>query len=476
MSAPRVLNYADVRQGTNTSDHTYQTARVELVDSSGRPLMAVKGSTWNLMNYCVSLKTNGVYKNNPWDIDETHSSYMTRKAKQLHKILNMIDNAPAGNENDFLLLQEIDIFLSPHPKLQVTPQQQIERYALKNQFEKNLQTRGWKMIVKVGKTQQPLAILYNAKTLQATGAPQGVFTTATHQNRGLAQEFIHLPTNSGVTLVNLHLDYAADYSQTIPQYQTQQAQLGKFTVMGGDTNHAPNQQIVGLINTWSNITNLEGDIVANNRIAITGIHQNKQNIQKCYDGFFANPTCDPANPRRNTMVKITEEEGEVFKKDAATGEYVVELLSKNPHEHLSAPGEPWRRGGYSDYLKKQSSTQTILGSMGAWIKDNPYLFLSFFLILPLIGYGLYQGIKALTSYCHTKQDRSVASSAMSNANLHARLGVGQQNNASSAAPVMSNQVVFENLPAGGNPRQFMQPQLRAQTEVDVPSALEFKAN
>ena len=354
MSASRE-NDADPRIGYNTSDHTYQSARVVLVDAQDQPLLAVKGCTWNLMNYGVSLKTNGTHPNNPWDFDEDHTSYMIRKKRQLDKILTIIITASAADENDFFFLQEVDIFFPAHPKLNVTELQQAERNELITEFDNKLQALGWKIISKKGGlTQQALVTLFNTKILQINGAATSVFPTTKKQCRGLAQEFIHLTTHQSVALVNLHLDYSIDYSQSIPEYQRHQAKEGKFTVMGGDTNHAPNQGIVGLINTWSNITNLAGDL---NGIAY--LHKNTAHIMKCYDGFFANPTQDPVNPLNHTSVHITEQAAEVFKivgayKVDGRNTFVVAALPANPHVHRSAPGEPWRRGGYSEHLESKA--------------------------------------------------------------------------------------------------------------------------
>jgi hypothetical protein len=364
MSTSRV-NDADPRIGTNTSDHTYQSARVVLVDAQEKPLLSLQGCTWNLMNYGISLKTNGFHPNNPWDFDEDHLTYMIRKTRQLNKIIEIIEDS---DENDFFLLQEVDIFFPASPKLKVTASQQKTRNLLKLGFEINLRALGWKILLQPGsKTQQPLVILFNTKSLQISGAGQGVFPTATHQCRGVAQEFIHLPTQQPVTLVNLHLDYETDYSKVIPDFQLQQTRSGKFTIMAGDTNHAPNQEIVGLINTWSNITNISGE-----KNGISHLHKNFSHIKKCYDGFFANPSQDRANPLNQTAVHITEQAAEVFKIDT-TGKFVVEPLPANPHVHRSAPGEPWRRGGYADYLQRNKIAKTC-GGMTVSISTNRDVF------------------------------------------------------------------------------------------------------
>jgi hypothetical protein len=186
----------------------------------------------------------------------------------------------------------------------------------------------------------------------------------------LAQEFIHLTTAKHATIVNLHLDYNADYSVTIPDYQKQQVAQGKLTIMGGDTNHAPNQEIVGLMNNWSNITNIAGEINRSGEVTgISHLHKDSQHIIKCYDGFFANPTQD-------TSVRVTAQEAEVFEKNAA-GDFIVKTLPANPHVHRSAPGQPWRRGGYIDFLKEKEEKKSdgvknhykgsIFGSFKAWV-------------------------------------------------------------------------------------------------------------
>ncbi len=339
-------NFADPRIGINTSDHTYQSARVSLVDAEDKILLSLKGCTWNLMNYGISLATNGTHMNNPWDFDEDHETYIKRKTRQLDKIITLIHKGPEHDQNDFFLLQEVDIFFPAHEKLKITLEQQAARDFLKTQFEKKLHEQGWDIIFQSGTaTQLPLVILYNTKNLNISNASYGVFPTHKRQCRGLAQEFIHQTSERTVTLVNLHLDYAADYSKTIPEFQLQQTQQGKFTIMGGDTNHAPNQRIVGLINNWNNITNLSGG-----KHGISHHHRNSQQIAKCYDGFFANPDSQ-------TAVHVTEQAAEVFKIDAQSN-YIVVNLPASFHVHRSAPGEPWRRDGYKDYMQRRIASST----------------------------------------------------------------------------------------------------------------------
>jgi hypothetical protein len=112
-----------------------------------------------------------------------------------------------------------------------------------------------------------------------------------------------------------------------------------FTIMGGDTNHAPNTEIVGLINNWNNITNIHG---TDDGKHLTGHHED--DVNKCYDGFFANPSS------KETSLMITEEKGEVFKK-LADDSFCIRTLDpaleyKDHHRHVAPPGRAWQRGAW----------------------------------------------------------------------------------------------------------------------------------
>lgn len=335
------ISDADPRIGLNTSDHTVQSIAVTILNND-KPILTMAGSTWNLMNKCTSKNDHPqkLYKNNPWNYTEDPTLYLNRKKRQFDKIIQTIKS---GNK-DFMFLQEIDCLTSPtfFPN-----QSDKDAYnILKNEFIKNLKQLGWNMEMSTpGKGIKPLATLYNTKTLQPTGSKQSVLDGVAFEC-----EFLHRESNQKVTLTNLHLAYDKDYSQILPQYQEAQVQANKITFMGGDTNHAPNFRIQGLINNWNNCTNLDGDDFGN--ISDIHIHNSDPNkiIKKCFD-------CFAVNPSQTTRAVIVETEGEVFRPDPnRRGGFIVETLRPELEyadhaTHQSAPGKPWIRGGWTEYTK-----------------------------------------------------------------------------------------------------------------------------
>jgi len=322
---------ADVRKRQNTSDHTYQTVKVDLLDAEDNSLCSVTGSTWNLMNWCWSKADNKKYfnkpyNNNPWDHTDTHESYYDRKDRQFKKIIAIIE---ADIDSAFFLLQEVDC-------LTYLPISDQERYwALRTAFESKLASLGWALI-RSEDGNKPLVTLFNTRVLQQTqaSAPKTVLTQG--KGIGFECEFTHVTTQKTVTLTNVHLDYSADYTQTLPAYQREQTAANKFTIIGGDMNHAPGQKIVGLITNGQHATNLgstpDGTVT-----------DYDQGVLKQLDGVLV-------NPGQQTQVRVTVTKGEVFQRDGAE----FSVVEFNPNRSVtSKPGQPYveDRGSYFQALR-----------------------------------------------------------------------------------------------------------------------------
>tara|TARA_R110000868_G_scaffold160018_5_gene389291 strand:+ start:221 stop:2221 length:2001 start_codon:yes stop_codon:yes gene_type:complete len=340
--------YADPRKNKkNTSDHAYQSTSVRFLDANEKPVFCVAGSTWNLMNRCVSKearykKSNGKYnfKNNPWNIDETDKVFHERKQEQFRQIIDIIKSGP----KDFIFLQEIDCLTFPRSLAEENRKAFI---SMRDEFISQLKGLGWNIILTDKTTgTRPFATLYNTRTLTHRKSTK----CAGLDSAGFECEFLHNESNQQVTLVNLHLDYSKDYSQAIPAFQAAQVKADKFTIMGGDTNHAPNCAITGLINNWHNITNLEGDDLTGE---ISGKASN--GATKCYDGFLVNPT-------RSTRADITETVAEVFVQNERSSKFVVRQLDPAQEypkhcSHKTGVGMAWVRGGWAAYTSGVSSNQ-----------------------------------------------------------------------------------------------------------------------
>jgi hypothetical protein len=346
----------DPRSGDNTSDHTYQSVMVQLTDDKEKNLMSLRGATWNLLNRCESAKTNkrGI-SNNPWHMDETPLEYISRKEKQMAKIIQILSD-PQQGQKDFMLLQEIDIFIA---RIKGFSSDEMNKLTvLRADFQTNLQKIGYALITPEyinGFVQQPAAIIFKKNVLElVNGTERGVLPNDENAHRAFEAEFKHIKTGKLVTLVSLHLDYTHDYSVQIPGFQEMKTAMDKFTIMGGDTNHAPNHQITGFINNWNNITNVNG-YAENDKITLTGNHKDNEAVKKCYDGFFVNPTS-------TTKVIVVEQKSEVFTKNKL-GDWLVRSLNpateyKNHYIHHSPVGIAWSRGAEVPTKANNFSTST----------------------------------------------------------------------------------------------------------------------
>lgn len=292
------------------SDHATQSVSVALVDIDGsKPLSGkeVRGATLNMLNKCSEKKEGKDYSNNPFNIEENTAQYKARKRKQFEYIIQEV--VP---HNDFMLLQEVD---------GITDKQ------LGKAFWEQLREAGWELIVTIKPqdsnfTQQPLAIIYNKATLTPVkGTATGILPMTKkgikaeyEQYRGFAVDFTRNGTNERINIANLHLDFThKGYSAEIGSEQQKLADRGITSIWGGDTNHAPNDHLAGLIANWEVSTNIDGAPDPKNSGApwvLTDEHkvtsgQGNQTYKKHYDGFLV---C----PRKDAKAIITEEAGQQF--------------------------------------------------------------------------------------------------------------------------------------------------------------------
>lgn len=355
---------AHPRSKENTSDHTYQGIEAQLLDSKNKVLCSIQGNTWNLMNFAISKINNTEYfgkpyKNNPWDFTESIDEYFARKQMQMDKILDLIIK---DEKLDFFFLQEVDIFTVPTTLYQIGMHQAppVDREEIKTRYEemnrvftKALQDLHWGILKTTkpqpGQSVTPLVTLYceeRLKPAQQVSVFDGV---------GFSCEFIHKKSNRKVNLVNLHLKYEGIYGVLLPEYQMNEVNANHFTIMGGDTNHVPNQNnlkpgtdIPGLINNWNNATNLAG-VEKDNNLYIVDTHDESGKYKKCYDCFLVNPDS------HDTRVKIIERPAEVFIRPPGQDQFVVEAHDPaliGHHVHLSALGKPWIRDGFKQEQSK----------------------------------------------------------------------------------------------------------------------------
>jgi endonuclease/exonuclease/phosphatase family metal-dependent hydrolase len=343
----QTLTVQDFLGGEFTSDHTWQSVEVWLeTRHDGKTYQQasdpIRLTTWNMLNQCFSRETNpfgGKFGNNPFDLYEHWPAYIVRKTVQIKELDKIIDTI----QSDFLLLQECDW---------VTDDQ------LLNQYKRVLNSKGYDLIVSPrSEPDQPaqklLVTVYNQNKFEVVAnSGQGVFATKKENQNpnflgtycGYAIEFKNKQNQQVATVVNLHLDFTHDYEQEISDFLKAQTAADKFTIMGGDTNHALCQGNKAMIGDYDHPTNLDivSDLTTAERLNIAFIHgvvmtdeisvqQESKPVKKRYDGFFV---C----PNQTARVVAKGVEGRYFKLE--NGKLSVEKIDSQIKHH-SKIGQPF---------------------------------------------------------------------------------------------------------------------------------------
>lgn len=317
---------AHIAKGLNTSDHTYQSIEVMLLDALGAPLCAINGLTWNLMNRGISKQDNADLNKLNWSnngFNHTEGKeYFDRKQRQLDKILDLL-----GDEQDFMFLQEIDILTYPKHANEEDRQKHED---IKSAFLAKLSKvgeEGWSYCSSYGEGNRALVTLYNKKRLTFLNQQKSIFN-------GTAFECKFKTNNQKfVTLTNIHLDYNNTNPLIIDGYQRAQIQNNEFTIIGGDTNLRDN--LLGMLIDPEISTNIFA-VEQNREVFISDRLENSKK-KRGIDGFAVNPT-------ETTQVVVRPGNSEVFEFNAVKNEYRVVpwLPQKNDAscKHVSAIGQP----------------------------------------------------------------------------------------------------------------------------------------
>jgi hypothetical protein len=185
-----------------------------------------------------------------------------------------------------------------------------------------------------------------------------VFPTHAGLNRGFEVEFKHLATEAIICVTNIYLDDKTDHTKDITDYQNQQIEAGKLTIIGGDTNPGKDVVYHGLVGDVNMATSIaspsEVNPLRNVGFMAGPAHiGTKIIIKEWISRFFK------VRPR-NVLLKaldVKRGRGEVL-----AGFLTVKIMPNAKHLshnlHQSWEGKPWRRKLLSEGLQGPSSTPT----------------------------------------------------------------------------------------------------------------------
>lgn len=322
-----------------TSDHLMTTNTFSTEDG-----INLKISTFNLGNkfhskakcHTKDSAGNGLYSNNPEDMDETNEQYLARKHQQIDDIVAHLKQEHGTypiTPVDALFLQEIDFLIS----------KERNKKALKKEFLSVLWKNGYCLKMTTPALNAiPQAIIYRNDVLE----PEAMHAFSGHipgttvggkkvQNTLFEGRFILLGTDKKVCLASAHLDYEGDYSNELIKYATARAKEGYTTIWGGDTNHAPNYDIQGLIGDCNFATNYDLSTASGE---LTTLHGNTT-AQKTYDGFGGSAP-------EGIRLTVTEESPRLCFDKTTNGGLTVRQVHQheiNHCVHTSLPGRPWQK-------------------------------------------------------------------------------------------------------------------------------------
>lgn len=328
---------------TILADHTRQSAKFITSTPKG-DVLTLDVLIWNLLNQCHS-DIGHAHSNNPFNVDESKKEYLARKEKQLKILWEQIKHGKV----DCILLQEVDMFT--HDPLLPDVKEFLEK----------ARELGWHFVhtVKSDNARMPLLTLYNTHKLSFI-SKQAIFPTASDDKKtALEATFSYVGVDAEVCVVNMHLDHDTDHRKEILNYLQQQVTAGKFTIIGGDTNHPQDREHINLVGDMNKPTNISRPIGDQQPTDPGGM------VLLRIDGFMACPA------HADARVEITEGPGDYFIWVPAN--VVIKTLKRNPEDpdnplgkyiarhfdptvekshtvHMSLKGLPWVTEGYKAAL------------------------------------------------------------------------------------------------------------------------------
>lgn len=316
--------HPDIVKGLDggTSDHARRFFRV---DFEGEQPITVCVGTWNLMMYAKKINHKG-FSNNPFLVEEIQEQYHARKYLQVNIILEEV----LGRKLDVFFLQEAD-FMFPNPKDE--PGIAYVKQSLHQHLQGVLNLLGFAIKVtrpfQVGNfgtnPQQPLVTIYNTRSLQLepNKIDIGGLPNDRLQYRCSKSYFIHIPSGKKIVLMNAHLDYGKDYSNSDCLHSSLIAESSAniFLIGGGDMNHCPGSSMPHLITdkrpstvgAVMNITEYARNEL--NKTILTTAHAQTESSM-AYDGLFVTPVA-------SYRAKVTLTGGEYIELD--TGNNVAKF-------------------------------------------------------------------------------------------------------------------------------------------------------
>ncbi len=266
-----------------TSDHILVTAKVNnhIIH------------TWNILERCFS-KADGLwgYSNNPLNITESKDNYIKRKLEQFSIIKEQCKNAT------FFLLQEADFLFPELDKGRMNKDKSVTAWSpevykyLTETFDKLLQEIGWDMLTYESKE---MAILYNKKYVNLVENSERYLLE--YKNRWESKKLLFMADfvdfeKKKISVGTVHLNYAIDYSESIPLLLKELQEEDRIVIFGGDTNHPASFQMSNLlVPSEQKATNFHTNYSKfDNGYTKVDVNDERMNsVAKAYDGFFVAP-------------------------------------------------------------------------------------------------------------------------------------------------------------------------------------------
>lgn len=240
-----------------------------------------RGFTWNLQCYCLSKKDHPLkFSNNPFNCTETQYQYERRKMQQIDEIISLCTKM----EYDFGFLQEVDFcFSNLSNKEKTIPWLTGSFNKLRNYFAEELERINYQFITYSDKE---LVTIYNTKRL--TYLLRRSMLPYRDTNRLFVCVFGDNNSGNIITLGNIHGDYNADYSESIPSLLDKFRKDKSCLIIGGDMNHPPGYNTSRLLVPNENdptnfLTNYSK---AKRKFVEVQLNDSRCNLAKAYDGFF----------------------------------------------------------------------------------------------------------------------------------------------------------------------------------------------
>lgn len=271
------------------SDHSVQSITANLRTKADRLCFTVNVATYNMLSRGYSKAVNGLYSNNPFDVDELTDDYFDRKYRQFLELGNLLKT------HDFLLLQEVDFLTNStfnYSTAQATQDYLKKLQLLKHQFHQLLAANNFAISMTSRSSseirQQLLVTLYR-KNRFTLASSRGVFEAATpygyRQFRGFETIFLVENTQAELVITNIHLRFGdPTCAAQIDSYQAEMEEKKSFSIIGGDANN-PQTMLRHAIGDEREASTFSSSFDEKNTIRFSTVHD-ESGVAKSYDRFW----------------------------------------------------------------------------------------------------------------------------------------------------------------------------------------------